>query len=98
MITISHNSFIGELLRSSAGLTGILIIGYLISITIIGYINIPVDSYLQWNNPDYWINYPKDAAPIWTNLGFGPKSFEHQIISDDHAIIKTGKIQGIDTI
>lgn len=53
---------------------------------------------MQWNNPDYWINYPKDAAPIWTNLGFGPKSFEHQIISDDHAIIKTGKIQGIDTI
>jgi peptide/nickel transport system permease protein len=38
----------------------------------------------MWNNPDYWINNPKTAAPSWTNF-FGSKEFEHVSLDKNDA-------------
>ena len=40
----------------------------------------------------------KRRAPAWTNIGFGPKSFEHVILNANVANITTDYIQGIRTI
>jgi peptide/nickel transport system permease protein len=65
----------------------------LISITLYAVFYIPLDSFKQWNNPDYWIDYPKAAAPAWTNIGL--KLPEHIILKSDQAVVSSTKENGI---
>ena len=48
----------------------------------------------MWNNPDYWINNPKTAAPSWTNF-FGPKEFEHVSLDRSDAKVISESLEGI---
>ena len=53
--------------RSSVGLAGALILLSLILLSIYAVAAVPLESYKQWNNPIFWQDYPKTAAPSWTN-------------------------------
>jgi peptide/nickel transport system permease protein len=85
--------FLG-LLRSSRGIVGISIIGFLLLLSAFAPLIIPIESYFMWNNPDYWINNPKTAAPSWTNF-FGPKEFEHVSLDRNDAKVISESSEGI---
>lgn len=74
---ISNYQIIHEFKNSKIGLFGIAILLYLICISIYAILTIPLDSYRQWNNPNYWINYPKAAMPAWINIFSSLKQPEH---------------------
>jgi peptide/nickel transport system permease protein len=85
---VPRTAFLTEFCRSKSGMVGLIILLSLIIISLYAILAIPLESFRQWNNPNYWINYPKAAAPQWTNTGiFGPKVFEHLIMSLDEASI-----------
>src|SRR5581483_1116110 len=86
---ISRSQILSEFRRSKSGLAGIGILAGLILMTIYSVVAIPLDSYRQWNNPDFWIDLPKSAAPAWTNIGFGPKVPEHLVLHAKDATIST---------
>ena len=79
--------------HSRGGIAGIIILIFLILITLYAIIYIPLDSFMQWNNPDYWIDYPKAAAPAWTNIGL--KLPEHIILKPAQALVSSTKENGI---
>jgi peptide/nickel transport system permease protein len=69
-------------------MSGVIILLSLIIISLYAILAIPLESFRQWNNPNYWINYPKAAAPQWTNIGiFGPKVPEHLVMTLEDASI-----------
>jgi peptide/nickel transport system permease protein len=85
---VPRSAFLTEFRRSKSGIVGLIILLSLIIISLYAILAIPMESFRQWNNPNYWINYPKAAAPQWTNTGiFGPKVFEHLIMNLDDASI-----------
>jgi peptide/nickel transport system permease protein len=85
---VPHSDFLREFSQSKSGMAGVIILLSLIIIMLYAILAIPLESFRQWNNPNYWINYPKAAAPQWTNTGlFGPKVFEHLIMTLDDASI-----------
>jgi len=61
------NKVISILNDSKGGVLGLFLLTFLIAVTLYTIINIPASERTQWNNPSYWINYPKNAAPYWTN-------------------------------
>ena len=82
------------MLSSKGAILGIYII--VLAMTLYAVIAIPLESFRQWNNPNYWINYPKSAAPAWTNLGlFGPKESEQTILGTDGAEVTSRFEHGI---
>lgn len=85
---IPRSAFLTEFSQSKSGMAGVIILLSLIIIMLYAILAIPLESFRQWNNPNYWVNYPKAAAPQWTNTGlFGPKVFEHLIMTLDDASI-----------
>ena len=74
------------------------IIIFLLSLTAYGLFFVPLETYSQWNNPDYWIDYPKASAPVWMNGGFGPKEFTHLILNEKMANISIENANGIRTV
>jgi peptide/nickel transport system permease protein len=85
---VPRSDFLREFSQSKSGMAGVIILLSLIIIMLYAILAIPLESFRQWNNPNYWINYPKAAAPQWTNTGlFGPKVFEHLIMTLDDASI-----------
>lgn len=91
---VSRSQMLREFLRSKNGLAGVVILLGLIAMTIYSAVAIPLDSYRQWNNPDFWIDLPKSAAPAWTNIGFGPKVPEHFVLHAKDASISTSGVGG----
>ena len=85
--------FVG-LIKSRRGIIGVSILGFLLSLTVIAVLVIPFDSYRLWNDPDYWINNPKTAAPSWTNY-FGSKEFEHVSLDKNNAKTSSEVSEGI---
>jgi len=83
-----------DLLRSRRGFIGISIIVFLLLVSAIAPLFIPIKSYILWNDPDYWINNPKTAAPFWTNI-FGSKEFEHISLKKNDAKIVSESSDGI---
>jgi peptide/nickel transport system permease protein len=70
--------------RSKLGLTGIIILIFLVGISIYAVTSIPLSTFRQWNSPTYWVDYPASAAPAWTNVGmFGPTAAVHTILPYD---------------
>lgn len=85
--------FVG-LIKSRRGIIGVSILAFLLSLTAIAVLVIPFDSYRLWNDPDYWINNPKTAAPSWTNY-FGSKEFEHISLDKNNAKTTSEVSEGI---
>ena len=83
-----------DLLRSRRGVIGISIIVFLLLLSVLAPIIIPIKSYILWNDPDYWINNPKTAAPFWTNI-FGSKEFEHISLGKNDAKVISESSDGI---
>ena len=84
------------LLRSRRGIIGVSIIGFLLLLSAVALLIIPIESYFKWSNPNYWINNPKTAAPSWTNF-FGPKDFEHVSLDMSDAKVISESLEGIRT-
>jgi peptide/nickel transport system permease protein len=82
------------LLRSRRGIIGVSIIGFLLLLSAVAPLIIPIESYFMWSNPNYWINNPKTAAPSWTNF-FGPKDFEHVSLDKSDAKVISESLEGI---
>jgi peptide/nickel transport system permease protein len=52
--------------------------------TIYAVVAIPLESFRQWNNPNFWINQPQSAMPVWVNM-LGLNLPEHLIMSGKDA-------------
>lgn len=80
-------SFLSEFKRSKSGIAGVVILLFLVSMTIYAFFGIPFTSFKEWNNPNYWIDNPRLASPVWSNFGsfFGEKTPEHIILSSNTA-------------
>lgn len=88
-----------EFRHSKTGIAGIIILVFLISMTLYAVSSVPLESFRQWNNPDYWIDYPKDAAPAWTNIGiFGQRIPEHIILTSQKASVSSTNENGIRSV
>lgn len=99
IFSISKFHFLIQILNSKTAILGISILMILIAMTIYAVIAIPLESFKQWNNPNYWINYPKAAAPSWTNLGlFGPRDSEQIILGTHDAGVHSASENGIHII
>jgi len=81
------------LLRSRRGIIGVTIIAFLLVLSAVAPLIIPIESYFRWNDPDYWINNPKTVAPFWTNF-FGPKEFEHLSLDKNDARVSSESSEG----
>lgn len=53
-------------------------------ITVYAVAAIPLQSFTQWNNPNFWINQPQSAMPVWINL-LGLNLPEHLILTSKDA-------------
>jgi peptide/nickel transport system permease protein len=74
--------------RSRGGLAGVAILFGLILMTIYAVAAIPLTSFTQWNNPNFWIDHPKSAMPAWINV-LGLKVPEHLIMTAKDADMST---------
>ena len=80
MSSVSSADIKREFSKSLLGITGILIIISLITVSIIAAITIPASTFQEWNNPEKWLEYPKTSVPIWVNYFTAEKIPEHKII------------------
>lgn len=81
-----------RLKKYKGGVLGIALLLFLIGITVYTVLYIPAKERAEWNNPFYWINYPKNAAPAWVNyflMPFQQQLPEHKIYSNEEAEIST---------
>ena len=86
---VSRNNIIREFRKSKSGLIGVVILMGMIIISIYSAVAVPLESFRQWNSPNYWIDLPRSAAPAWVNLGIGPKIPEHKVMHMKDATIST---------
>ena len=71
------------------GILGFSLLLFLIGITTYTILYIPAKERAEWNNPFFWINYPKNAAPAWVNyflIPFQQQLPEHKIYSKNEAV------------
>ena len=94
----NFNLLLRRILHTKAALVGFSIIGILAAMTIYALIAVPLESFSQWNDPGFWIDYPKSAAPAWINLmlpeGNLPK---HMILGPSDAKTQNSSLGGIPT-
>ena len=95
---VSRSDIIRKFRRSKTGVIGAAILMGLIITTIYTVVAVPLESFREWNNPNYWIDLPRAAAPTWTNFGFGPKLPEHIVMKSNDASISTSSGGGMRTI
>lgn len=94
---LSRSEIVREFRRSKSGLAGAAILLGLIIMTVYSVVAIPLESYRQWNNPNYWIDLPKSAAPAWTNLA-GARSPEHTVLHSSSAQVTDSMDGGVRTV
>lgn len=96
---ISKHKVIREFRRSKSGLAGVIMLFGLILMTIYSAVAVPLESFRQWNNPNFWIDLPRAAAPAWTNIGLGSKLPEHIVMtSKEDAAISSAIQDGTKTV
>ena len=88
--------FIRQFISLKTGVAGIAVLVFLSGLSIFAAPAIPLESFKQWNNPNYWIKYPKAAMPSWINLFAPAKEPEHLILRN--AVIRKGLDEGISTL
>ena len=93
MMIISISDVWHELKKSRLGIAGLSILSVLIIISLVAVISIPLDTFKQWHNQSYWLEYPRAAMPAWVNLFSDKKLPEHLIlepnIEEDNDGIRT---------
>jgi peptide/nickel transport system permease protein len=94
---LSISDIVKEFKRSRSGLAGVAMLFGLILMTIYTVAAIPLKSFTQWNNPDFWIDLPKSAGPAWINL-LGLKMPEHLIMTAKDAARSTSVDEGVRTV
>ena len=92
MSSISAPEIRKEFVKSKVGLAGIGILAFLIILSAVSAITIPIDTFKQWNNPGSWILYPKTSVPIWINYFVSEKIPEHLILNNPVTITKDDTI------
>src|ERR687884_2013213 len=81
-IILKSDFFLNQFKKSRTGIAGIILLSLLIAISLYAYAAVPLDSFRQWNNPNYWIKYPKSALPEWTNFFTSYKQPKHLIMNN----------------
>jgi peptide/nickel transport system permease protein len=77
---------------------GFSIIGILAAMTIYALVAVPLESFSQWNDPGFWIDYPKSAAPSWINLMLPEGNLpNHMILGPSDAKTQNSSLGGIPT-
>jgi peptide/nickel transport system permease protein len=94
---ISRSEILRQFRRSKSGIAGLAILLGLVLMTVFAVVAVPLESYRQWNNPNFWIDFPKSAAPAWTNL-LGPKMPEHIVKVAKDAVILNSIEGGVRTV
>ncbi|MDQ3882251.1 MAG: ABC transporter permease [Thermoproteota archaeon] len=84
--SLSTSQIVKEFKRSRSGIAGLAILLGLFLITVYAVISIPLTSFTQWNNPNFWIDRPQSAMPAWINL-LGLKVPEHLTLTSENADI-----------
>lgn len=80
---------ISEFWSLSVSKVGIAFLAFLIGISLYTLATMPLDFGIKyWNNPTYWADYPKAAAPSWVNLFLNDKLVEHKILSSDRPEVR----------
>jgi peptide/nickel transport system permease protein len=92
---VSKNEIVREFRRSKSGLAGVIMLLGLILMTIYSAAAVPLESFRQWNNPNFWIDLPRAAAPAWTNIGLGYKVPEHIVMTSKNAAVSSSVEDGI---
>ena len=80
----TSNDIKNEFLKSKIGITGILILLVLITISVFAVVSTPSSTFQDWNNPEKWITYPKTSVPSWINLFILEKIPEHKIFESEN--------------
>jgi peptide/nickel transport system permease protein len=88
--------FITQFRKLKSGIAGVTILFLLIGLSLYAAAAVPLESFKQWNNPNYWIKYPKAAMPSWINIFTPMKEPEHLILRN--AAIRKGLDEGITTL
>jgi peptide/nickel transport system permease protein len=96
--TSSKGEIIREFRRSKSGLAGAAMLLGLILMTLYSVAAVPLESFRQWNNPNFWIDQPKAAAPAWTNIGLGQKVPEHIVMTAKDAAVSSSVDGGVRTV
>jgi peptide/nickel transport system permease protein len=82
--SLSTSEILKGFKRSKSGLAGLAILLGLILITVYAIVAIPLKSFTQWNNPNFWVDQPQSAMPGWINI-LGVKVPEHLSMTSDNA-------------
>jgi peptide/nickel transport system permease protein len=94
----NFNLLLRRILHTKAALVGFSIIGILAAMTIYALIAVPLESFSQWNDPGFWIDYPKSAAPSWINLMLPEGNLpNHMILGPNDAKTQNSSLGGIPT-
>ena len=88
--------FITQFRKLKSGISGVIILFFLIGLSLYAAAAVPLESFKQWNNPNYWIKYPKAAMPSWINIFTSTKEPEHLILRN--AAVRKGLDEGIMTV
>ena len=95
--SVGNFSFlIRRILHTRAAIAGFFILSILAAMTVYALVAVPLESFGQWNDPGFWIDYPKSAAPSWVN-SLIPKSNlpNHMILGTSDAKTQNSSFGGI---
>jgi peptide/nickel transport system permease protein len=94
----NFNLLIRRILHTKAAIAGLFILVMLTAMTIYAFIAVPLESTGQWNNPGFWIDNPKSAAPSWVNsLQPGSNLPTHITLGPTDAKTQNSSLGGVPT-
>ncbi|MCI2430006.1 ABC transporter permease [Candidatus Acetothermia bacterium] len=77
---MEERSFLRIFLASGPGRIGLVFLGFIVAVSVYVLTQYPLDYGLKvWNNPALWVDYPKEAPPLWITL-FGVSAVPHTIL------------------
>ncbi|MEM2157908.1 MAG: ABC transporter permease [Sulfolobales archaeon] len=84
MVSIVNNETLRIFLKSTVSKLGLAFLVIMIVSSVYVLAAMPLDFGLRyWNNPVYWADYPKLAAPEWINYFLSDKLLPHTILGID---------------
>lgn len=94
----NFNLLVRRILHTKAAIAGSFILVILSAMTIYALIAVPLESFSQWNDPGFWIDYPKSAAPSWVNSLLPETNLpNHMIFESSDAKTQNSSFGGIPT-
>jgi peptide/nickel transport system permease protein len=94
----NFNLLVRRILHTKAAIAGFFILAMLTTMTIYALISVPLESFSQWNDPGFWIDYPKSAAPSWANSLLPESNLpDHVIFGPSDAKTQNSSFGGIPT-